>query len=151
MDLILWRHAEAEDTVPDALRKLTPKGKKQAAKVAAWLKKRMNGPVTVLSSPATRARETAEALGGDVRFDAGLGVGASPAVVLRIAGWPDGEGTVVVAGHQPTLGMAAARALAGREESWNVKKGAAWWLRAKVHGGGELEVVLVAVIGPDMV
>jgi phosphohistidine phosphatase len=150
MDLILWRHAEAEDAVPDSSRKLTPKGKKQAAKVAAWLKKRMEGHVTVLSSPAARARETAEALGAEVRLDTGLGVGASPGAVLRIAGWPDVKGTVVVAGHQPTLGLAAARALTGREESWSVKKGAAWWLRANVHGGGEIEVVLVAVIGPEM-
>ena len=34
MDLILWRHAEAEDGVPDTARRLTPKGEKQAQKVA---------------------------------------------------------------------------------------------------------------------
>jgi len=30
MDLILWRHADAEDGVPDSGRKLTAKGEKQA-------------------------------------------------------------------------------------------------------------------------
>lgn len=40
MDLILWRHAEAEELgegMDDLTRALTPRGEKQAAKVAAWL------------------------------------------------------------------------------------------------------------------
>ncbi len=40
MDLILWRHAEAEDgdaTLPDLKRRLTARGGKQAKKVAYWL------------------------------------------------------------------------------------------------------------------
>lgn len=149
MDLILWRHAEAEDTVPDSARTLTPKGKKQAAKVAAWIRERVDGPITVLSSPAARARETAEALSSEIRIDPAFGVGASPIILLQAAGWPDGEGTVIVTGHQPTLGMTAARALTGREEAWSLKKGAIWWLRAK-EKGGQVEAVLIAVISPEM-
>jgi phosphohistidine phosphatase len=38
MELILWRHAEAEDGIPDMARELTSKGKKQAKHMAAWLK-----------------------------------------------------------------------------------------------------------------
>ena len=41
MDLILWRHAEAEDGVPDLERRLTGKGRKQAERVAQWLLQRM--------------------------------------------------------------------------------------------------------------
>jgi phosphohistidine phosphatase len=41
MDLILWRHAEAEEGGPDLERKLTPKGRKQAKRVAAWLLQRL--------------------------------------------------------------------------------------------------------------
>ena len=37
MDLILWRHAQAEDTLPDLERQLTPLGRKQAARMAASL------------------------------------------------------------------------------------------------------------------
>ena len=40
MDLIVWRHAEAEDGVPDLERKLTAKGRKQAERVAQWLLQR---------------------------------------------------------------------------------------------------------------
>ena len=44
MDLILWRHAEAEDWQPDDAhrgsdldRALTARGEKQAARMAAWM------------------------------------------------------------------------------------------------------------------
>src|SRR5436190_21449722 len=37
MDLILWRHADAEPGEPDIGRRLTAKGLKQAERVAAWL------------------------------------------------------------------------------------------------------------------
>ena len=35
MELILWRHAEAEDTNPDLARALTRKGRNQASRMAA--------------------------------------------------------------------------------------------------------------------
>ena len=37
MDLLLWRHAEAVDGTPDHLRELTPRGLKQARRMANWL------------------------------------------------------------------------------------------------------------------
>jgi len=37
MELILWRHAEAEPGEPDDARALTGKGHKQAWKMAEWL------------------------------------------------------------------------------------------------------------------
>ena len=67
MDLILWRHAEAEDGVPDGARALTKKGLKQAAAIAAWLKPRLPDATRILVSPATRAQQTAAALGIAVR------------------------------------------------------------------------------------
>jgi phosphohistidine phosphatase len=54
MDLILWRHAEAEDGFPDQGRKLTEKGEKQAAKMAAWLKAHLPEEVRIIVSPTTR-------------------------------------------------------------------------------------------------
>ncbi len=41
MELILWRHAEAEDGTHDSERKLTAKGIKQAARMAKWLRARV--------------------------------------------------------------------------------------------------------------
>lgn len=146
MDLILWRHAEAEDGHPDAARPLTSKGRKQAAKVAAWLEARLDGPARVLSSPATRALETARALRPDVTVVPALAPGVSPRALCEAAGWPDGQGTLVVVGHQPDFGRAAAHLLFGGNGSLNVKKGAIWWFRQKDGG----EVVLVAVLSPDL-
>jgi phosphohistidine phosphatase len=70
--------------------------------------------------------------------------------VLAAAGWPDARDTVVVVGHQPTLGAVASLVLAGEQAGWSVKKGAIWWLSDRDHSGGRL-VVLRAVIGPDLV
>ena len=63
MELILWRHADAEDGSPDMARRLTKKGRKQAEHVAEWLEKRLPNDYVLISSPAVRAREMAEVLG----------------------------------------------------------------------------------------
>jgi len=146
MDLILWRHADAEDRVPDEARALTAKGEKQARRMAAWLKKRLPKGFRVLASPAKRAQQTARAL--TRRFETRVEVGTvtGPRSILEAAGWPDGEETVVVVGHQPTLGQAAALAVTGKPGEWSLKKGALWWLESRGRG----EVVTRAVIAPDM-
>ena len=45
MDLLLWRHADAEDgddaPVDDLKRKLTPRGERQASRIALWLHRQM--------------------------------------------------------------------------------------------------------------
>src|SRR5215470_4109348 len=105
MDLILWRHAEAEDGIPDTTRKLTPKGKKQAEKIAAWLKKRIGSPVRVLVSPAARTQQTASALMNKFETSEEIGVSTSVKRILQATGYPNAHGTVIVVGHQPTLGQ----------------------------------------------
>jgi len=150
VDLILWRHADAEPGVPDKERRLTAKGRKQAKRVAAWLRKRLPKDAIVLVSPARRAIETAEALTDRYRTVPQLHTGTRASDILDAAGWPDARGAVVVVGHQPTLGRAAALALAGKEADWKIKKGAAWWLG---HGKDEedTEVALRAVMPPEFV
>ena len=61
MELILWRHAEAEIGEPDAGRVLTAKGHKQAWKMAEWFDANLPDRCRILVSPATRAVQTAEA------------------------------------------------------------------------------------------
>jgi phosphohistidine phosphatase len=147
MDLVLWRHAEAEDGEDDAGRRLTRKGHKQAARVAAWLRTHLPKDTRVIVSPAVRAQQTAEALSLESETLVLVGPGAHPAAVLKAAGWPDGDGTVVVVGHQPTLGAAAALALTGKAASWRVKKAGVWWLSTE---GGK-DATVIAVITPDLV
>jgi phosphohistidine phosphatase len=150
MELILWRHAEAEDGVPDGARALTKKGRKQAAALAAWLKGHLPRQARILVSPATRAQQTAAALELPFVTTREIGVGASAGDLLQAAGWPDAGGAVLVVGHQPTLGRVAAVLLAGAEADWSIKKGAIWWFTRRVRDGGG-QVVLRAVIGPDLV
>jgi phosphohistidine phosphatase len=70
--------------------------------------------------------------------------------VLAAAGWPGRSGTVLVVGHQPTLGQVAARLLTGKDAEWSVKKGGVWWFEHRTRGGRD-EALLRAVIGPDLV
>ena len=146
MELILWRHAEAEDAAAggDAARALTRRGRKQAERMGEWLKPRLSDEWRILASPAKRAVQTAKGLGLDFEEREALGTGASAASILREAGWPDGKRPVVVVGHQPTLGEVAAKLLGARADV-PVRKGAIWWFAAK---GGQ--AVLRCVLDPDL-
>lgn len=152
MDLILWRHAEAEEGSPDLSRRLTTKGEKQARRLAEWLHARLPDSARVLASPAVRTQQTAQALVAltqrKCKIVDALAPGAAVDDVLAVAGWPDGKGAIVIVGHQPTLGWVASRLLAGRVQDWSIKKGGVWWLQARDRDGGG-HVGLRAVINPD--
>ena len=135
MQLILWRHAEAEDdAVSDLARALTPKGLHQATQMAAWFMTQAGPDLArwkVMVSPAVRAQQTAAALSSlsgikpetvesiapEAKFDA----------ILQAAGWPDSTDNVIVVGHQPTLGLVIVQLLSSADEYVSVKKGAMWW------------------------
>ncbi len=146
MQLILWRHAEAEDSGPDSARRLTERGRRDAEHVAKWLAKRLPEKPRVLASPARRAQETASILARHFETHAALDVGADPQAILDAAGWPRGdERPVVVVGHQPSLGAAAMLALSGEAAPLELKKGALVWLESRESG-----VLLRAAIAPDL-
>jgi phosphohistidine phosphatase len=149
MELILWRHTEAEDGVADLDRQLTDKGRKQAARMADWLTPRLPQDTRILVSPAARALQTAQALGRGVKRVQALAPGASAGDVLAAAGWPDSAYPVLIVGHQPTLGQVAMQLLAGRADDLSIKKGAIWWFQSRERAG-QLEVVLRAVVAPDL-
>lgn len=147
MDLILWRHAQAEDGTPDAARALTSRGHRDARDVARWLRRHLPAPVRVLASPAVRTRETATHYTAQFEACEALAVGGTARRLLALAGWPAAAETVLVVGHQPTLGEAAALALTGRPAPWSVRKGGLWWLR---HRTGEAPRV-VCVMDPRLI
>jgi phosphohistidine phosphatase len=150
MELVLWRHADAEPGFPDLERRLTDKGRRQAARIAKWLHARMEGEWDVLSSPAARARETADALGRDYEVRLTLGPLATEDALLRESGWPDSDRSVIVVGHQPTLGRVAARLLAGRVGDLSIKKGSILWFSTRFDDEArEGATILRAVISPD--
>jgi phosphohistidine phosphatase len=149
MDLVLWRHADAQDGFPDSARELTNKGQRQAAEMAKWLKLHLPEDSEILVSPAVRAQQTAQALSQKFKTVKEIEPGASYEAVLAAAGWPDRKGAVVVVGHQPTLGQTAAWLLSGEAAEWSMKKGAVWWLTHRARGAHG-ETALRVVIAPDL-
>lgn len=145
MDLILWRHAEAEDAGPDLERRLTARGEQQAAKVAAFLRPRVPKGTRILVSPALRARQTAAALSKHFDVEAKVGPGSDPTSVLKAAGWPEGQGSTLIVGHQPYLGEIAALLLANDGVGFNLGKGAVWWFTWR-----DGETILRLVVTPDL-
>jgi phosphohistidine phosphatase len=149
MDLILWRHAEAEEGANDLARELTPKGQKQAARVAEWLLQRLPSRFALISSPAARAQQTAQALGIPVKTAKAIAPGAAVSAILEAAGWPDHKGTVVLVGHQPDLGRAVAFLVSGTQLEVSIKKGGLWWLNDRAREDGA-KIVVRAVVSPDL-
>ncbi|MDP2133361.1 MAG: histidine phosphatase family protein [Sulfuritalea sp.] len=151
MDLILWRHADAEDgdgSLPDHKRRLSPRGEKQAKQVARWLHLHLPQKRRVLVSPAERTQQTAHALELPYEVEPKLGLGATADDVLKVAGWPNQSGATLIIGHQPTLGQVAALLLSGAEADWSIKKGSVWWFACRMRDG-EQRIVLRAVLNPD--
>jgi len=153
MDLILWRHAEAlemREVQDDLDRALTTKGERQAQRVANWLNQQLPASTRVLVSPARRAQQTATALERKFKTVPALAPDATVEGLLHAVRWPDAREPVLVVGHQPVLGLAAAYLLAGQPQAWAVRKGALWWMRAREREG-VLQVVLHAVVSPELV
>lgn len=155
MDLILWRHAEAEDglageqAASDLDRSLTHRGEKQATRMAAWLDRQLPEGVRILVSPARRCEQTALVLGRKYKVRQELAVGATSAQLLELVQWPAHKYPVLVIGHQPTLGQTIAQLLGLKESECAVKKGAIWWLRQRERDGVS-QAVVVTVQSPEV-
>jgi phosphohistidine phosphatase len=151
MDLILWRHAEAEEADAggdDLARALTPKGERQAERMAEWLNRRLAHSTRALVSPALRCQQTAKALGRKFKTLAELGPEGNGEALLKAARWPDASEPVLVVGHQPTLGFVASYLLSDQPQNWTIKKGAVWWIRGRQRED-RAQVILQAVQSPD--
>ncbi len=149
MDLILWRHAEAEEGFPDLSRRLTDKGHTDARRMGTWLRDRLPKGAVLLCSPAERCQQTAEGLTDNFTTMPELAPGADIRTLLDAARWPKAGGSVVLVNHQPTLGELAAYLLCGEIRSWSVKKGAVWWLSLR-YRERHPQAVLKAAISPEM-
>jgi phosphohistidine phosphatase len=152
MDLILWRHAEAIDLElvgDDMLRSLTPRGEKQAARMAEWLDRQMPSGAKIWASPALRTEQTARALGRKFKTSPALAPLATVDQLLELTQWPQAKGCVLVVGHQPVLGQAIAKLLGLNDSDCAVKKGAVWWLRHRERENGA-QTVVVTVQSPEV-
>ena len=151
MDLILWRHAEAfemREVDDDLDRALTPKGERQAQRMADWLGQRLAHSTRIFASPALRCQQTAKALGKKFKTLGELAPDGNGEALLKAARWPDATEPVLIVGHQPTLGFVASYLLSGQPQTWTIKKGAVWWIRSRSREETE-QVILQAVQSPD--
>jgi len=111
-ELLVLRHAKsAWDTdAPDRERPLAERGRRDAPRVGRWMADQGLLPDAVLSSPARRARQTAQAVceaaevsGASIAFDERV-YGATLGTLLRVlADAPAAARRVLLVGHNPGL------------------------------------------------
>lgn len=120
--LLLLRHAIAEDAGPDQRdeeRRLTGEGKRKLREVVAGMRALALPVEKVLSSPLTRAVETAEIvaegydLDDEIEVTPALAPGAAPDAVLAVLGSVGRPAGIVLVGHEPDLGAIASTLLVG--------------------------------------
>ena len=133
--VIFWRHAEAEDAADsphggtdDLRRALTRQGRRDAMRVAAWIKSQLPKPWTVITSPALRAKQTAQHL-SDYPVEDGrlLSQGTADELLGVVSEFPREQGALVLVGHQPTLGRAALRWITGCDQDLSIRKSGLIW------------------------
>lgn len=149
MELILWRHADAEDGEPDIERNLSAKGRRQAKRMARWLREHLPPDARILCSPANRTRQTADALHRPYELCDPIAPDCNTRDFIKASGWPRGDGTVVLVGHNPALSDAASVVLAGKAFPMSLRKGSVLWLTNRTREG-EPDVVIKAALVPSM-
>ena len=127
MDLYLMRHAEAADLsaggfATDAERPLTEKGQRQSRRVGALLKRLDVTLDLVLTSPLTRAHETAKAVVEAMESDAKIRtLDALTPDAEDDAAWQaisrSGGESVLVVGHLPSIASLAGSLLGSLAEA----------------------------------
>jgi phosphohistidine phosphatase len=138
MELLLWRHAEALNGSPDHARELSPHGREQAGRVAAWLNVHAPENLRLLVSPAVRTRQTAGFFRREMDICEALAIDAKPADIFSILKGPIARTPLLLVGHQPLLGRIAARLSRDaphRPIPDHFHKGALWWLSGEPEGG----------------
>ena len=151
MLLYLLRHAEAVPHCSDDIsRRLTEKGRDQSRRVGEFMASRGLKPELILSSPVTRARETAEIvakkLGNDeVTQVPWLACGMTPETALEeLAAYRRLE-SVMIVGHEPDFSSLVTALLgAGSGASFSISKASltAIDLSRFVFRGGVLKFLL---------
>ncbi len=156
MELILWRHAQAQDLTDDMpaeadmQRPLTAKGQKQAQRMGGWLESALPQTCRILVSPSLRTQETAEALGRKFKTLAEIGPAASAEDLILAANWPHSREPVLLIGHQPALGAMAAQLIKPQQSECAIRKANVWWISQKEMDGEGLQTYLKAIMCPQL-
>ncbi|MEQ1599579.1 MAG: histidine phosphatase family protein [Methylotenera sp.] len=158
--IILWRHADAatadiEQGEDDMHRQLTTKGLIQAKKMAAWLNQQLSEQSILVSSPAERAIQTAEALKQKIIEENALRPSTNLQDVLKFLASLEAKNTaqieaeikprksLIIVGHQPWLGQLVTDLTGFSGAEISIKKGAIWWLRLSLNTPHKYQVFTV--------
>ncbi len=144
-EVLILRHAHAEPQAAgssDLERPLSKVGVDEADAVGRWLAKHEIKLDRALSSPAARARQTAEralaiAGGPAIAFDPHI-YEATPGTLIALLDRAAGAGRTLIVGHNPGLEQLVALLLEGRSDDYRglPPAGLAW---IKLPDDGELE------------
>lgn len=131
MELLILRHGKAEDFSPegDAARRLVEKGRRRARGMAEMLARMDRLPELALTSPRTRARETADMFceAAGIRaplVEPWLDCGMTPERALReLVAYRD-FGRLMIVGHEPDFSVLIESLLGAPGGRVECKKGA---------------------------
>jgi phosphohistidine phosphatase len=111
--LLLLRHAKAvpaDDPLTDSARPLAERGLRDAPRIGERLRQHRARPTLILSSPATRALQTAELVAAaldyalqDIALERRLYLAEPATLIAIIAAQPAAVETLLVVGHNPGL------------------------------------------------
>lgn len=135
--LLILRHAIALDRteaaargIADSERLLSDKGARRMREVAAGIASLVEPPVTILSSPYLRTRQTAQILARNypdtnIEMLDELAPGCAPRQLIHALNNSNGE-TLIIVGHEPDLSSLASLLLCRESENFiQLKKAAA--------------------------
>ena len=152
MDLIFWRHAEtahAVDGQSDSDRELSPRGERQAQRMAHWLERQLPESTKILCCPTVRTEQTVSPLGRKYKLRDELSPNASIEDVLALVQWPINKSNVLLVTHQPLIGEVIKKLLQIQIPEVVIRKGSVWWLRSR-NKEDEEQIMLVTVQTPEM-
>ncbi len=160
MDLILWRHAQAQFAHHDLSRELTSKGQQDALVMASFIHNKLPENLRCFASEATRSQETLMALDKPFQISEILNPEAQPALVLP---WLFQElqsqsSSLLCVGHQPWLGYVCAQLISCQSDQeqphfeMNISRACLYWFDISLTSQlGKIHCQLKAVLSPKMV
>jgi phosphohistidine phosphatase len=156
MNIVLIRHADAGERdatkwPDDALRPLTPEGRRRHAQVSRAMREMGIRFEFLFSSPLIRALQTAEvvadiyAFGQATKVSEALGPACTGTKVVQLVAKLPPDARVALVGHEPSFSRTAAELIGAPEARIELKKSGAIGIAfegAPAVGGGTLRYVL---------
>ncbi len=150
MLLYFLRHAEAEDTAEtDFDRRLTDRGRTQVEKVVKFFQRHAMRPSVILSSPVTRAKQTAHPIADALEVDMvkldWLACGMTPEACMSGLAAYGHHQTALIVGHEPDFSTTIAYLLgAASPRSLHIRKASLTAVNVPIlkAGAGELEFMI---------